>query len=400
MSSRHNRRGRFPRRLWGTNSLGRDSYPCRLSSEFWRQWDRRSHRALRGGLNFVAWGAFTQPSCPAASQLGTVSAGAGSGPSPFFVQGKVYLAGPYKGAPLSIAIITPAVAGPFDLGAVVVRAGLYVDESTAQITVKSDPLPTILQGIPLDVRSVAVQVDRNQFTLNPTNCEEKAITAQLTSLAGAVASLQSHFQVGGCAGLGFKPSLKLSLKGATKRTGHPSLTATVTYPKGGSYTNIARAQVTLPHSEFLDQAHIKTICTRVQFAAKACPAASVYGHAKAITPLLDAPLSGPVYLRSSNHELPDLVADLNGQVEVTLVGRVDTGKSGGIRNTFEAVPDAPVSKFVLSMQGGKKGLLVNSADICGKPQRAIVNLTAHNGKTLKMTPVIANSCGAKAKKGH
>ena len=160
----------------------------------------------------------------------------------------------------------------------------------------------------------------------------------------------------------------------------------------------------LPHAEFLDNAHIGTVCTRVQFAEGAvpgekCPAASVYGFAKAETPLLDKPLEGPVYLRSGNHKLPDLVAALNGQVDVALVGKVDTNpRTKGIRNTFEVVPDAPVSRFTLSMQGGAKGLLENSENICAKPQHAIVDFTAQNGKIDDFNPLIANSCKKRPKK--
>jgi hypothetical protein len=341
------------------------------------------------------------PSCPAGSQIGTVNAAAGAGPAPYNVAAKAYLTAPYKGAPLGVAIITPAVAGPYDLGTVVVRSALYVDPESAQITVKSDPIPTALQGIQLDLRSIDLAVDRQQFTLNPTNCERSAITGSEISALGNVAALSNPFQVGGCGGLGFKPKLALSLKGDTKRTGHPALRATVTYPKG-SYANIAKAQVTLPHAEFLDNAHIKTVCTRVQFAAHQCPAASVYGHATAKTPLLDQPLSGPVYLRSSAHKLPDLVADLNGQIEVDLAGRIDTGKGGGLRSSFALVPDAPVSKFTLRMQGGKKGLLINSENLCSPKAQstASASFTGQNGKVFDATPVIANSCKAKAKAHH
>jgi hypothetical protein len=147
----------------------------------------------------------------------------------------------------------------------------------------------------------------------------------------------------------------------------------------------------LPHSEFLDQAHIKTICTRVQFAAAACPPGSVYGQATAITPLLDAPLSGPVYLRSSSHPLPDLVADLGGQIQVALVGRIDS-VHGGLRTSFEAVPDAPVTKFVLSMPGGKKGLLENSTNLCGSAHRATVLFDGQNGKAAESRPVLKVKC--------
>ncbi len=346
------------------------------------------------------------PSCPPSTEVGTVNVGAGAG-APFYVQGHAYLIGPYKSAPLSLAIITPAVAGPFDLGTVVVRTALYVNSETAQVHAVSDPIPTILAGIPLDVRSVALNMSRPNFTLNPTSCDPMAVTGNALSTLGQSAALSSPFQVGACNALAFKPKLALSLEGPTKRAKNPALKAVVTYPSKGAYANIASAQVTLPHSEFLDQAHIKTICTRVQFNAGAgngsqCPPASVYGHARAVTPLLDQPLEGNVYLRSSSHNLPDLVAALNGQINIDLAGKVDTGRGGGIRNTFEVVPDAPVSKFTLEMKGGSKGLLVNSENICKKPQKATVHLTAQNGKIDNFNPLIANSCpkSRKHKKSH
>jgi uncharacterized repeat protein (TIGR01451 family) len=332
----------------------------------------------------------SSPSCPAASQLGTVTVAAGPGTNPYNTQGKAYLAGPYKGAPLSMETITPAIAGPFDLGVVAVRAALYVNPETAQVTVKTDQLPTILDGVPLKLRSITARIDRQNFTLNPTNCSPMSVTASVAGSNGATAHPSSSFQVGDCKALGFKPDLKLSLKGGTKRSKHPALKATLTYPKG-NYANIATAVVSLPHSEFLAQNHIKTICTRVQFAADQCPAGSIYGYVTATTPLLDKPLEGPLYLRSSSHPLPDLVAALHGQIDVDLVGRIDS-KNGGIRTTFDAVPDAPVSKFVLTMQGGKKGLLENSKNLCASVNKADVKFTAQNGKTSNSTPVLTNSC--------
>jgi hypothetical protein len=338
------------------------------------------------------------PSCPRASEVGTVNVGAGAGITPIYVQGRAYLAGPYKGAPLSLVIVTPAVAGPYDLGAVVNRTALYVDPESAQVHAVSDPLPSIIDGIPLDVRSIAVKMDRPTFTLNPTSCDPMAILGSATTLPGQSAPLTSPFQVGGCNALGFKPKLALSLKGATRRTGHPALKAVLTYPQG-SYANVASAQVTLPHSEFLDTTHIKTICTRVQFAVKACPKASIYGFARATSPLLDQPLEGPVYLRSSSHKLPDLVIALGGQIEIDLAGRVDSVHSA-TRTRFETAPDAPVTRFVLEMQGGRKGLLVNSEDICRKPQHAVANFTGQNGKVSDTKPLIANGCKHKAKAHH
>jgi hypothetical protein len=333
------------------------------------------------------------PSCPAGSEVGTVTVGAGSG-NPLYVQGKAYLAGPYKGAPLSLAIITPAVAGPFDLGAVLVRAAAHVDPKTAQITVKSDPIPQILAGIPLDVRSVAVNIDRERFTLNPTNCEPMTLGVDARSLLGQTAFLSNRFQVGGCRGLDFEPRFSLRLKGGTKRGANPKLIAMVTAKEGEA--NIARASVKLPRSAFLDQAHIRTVCTRVQFAAEACPRGSIYGKATASTPLLDEPLTGNVYLRSSNNKLPDLVVDLRGPaslpIRVELAGRTDSVR-GALRNTFDLVPDAPVSKFRLELLGGKRGLVVNSRDLCARPARATVKLRAHSGAAHEARPVVRNDCG-------
>lgn len=280
------------------------------------------------------------------------------------------------------------------------RAAVYINSETAEVRAVSDPLPTILQGIPLDIRSIAVRLDRPDFMLNPTSCNPRSFLGSAVSPSGLSAQLSSPFQVGGCSALKFAPKLAISLKGGTTRTKHPALRGVLSYPQKGAYANLARVQVTLPHSAFLDQAHIKTICTRVQFAADQCPKASIYGSARATTPLLDKPLKGPVYLRSSSHELPDLVVALDGQVDVDVVARIDTGKGGGIRTTFESVPDAPVSKVVIDMQGGKKGLLVNSENICQKPQRAIADFTAQNGKAIYTTPLIGNSCGKKAKKGQ
>jgi hypothetical protein len=339
------------------------------------------------------------PSCPRTSEVGTVTVSAGSGPSPINVTGHAYLAGPYKGAPLSMVIITPAVAGPFDLGVVVVRSALQVNLETAQIHAVSDPLPTILDGIPLDVRSISLNLDRSGFTLNPTSCEAKAIEGSASTQAGQSAALKNRFQVGECGRLGFKPKIAISLKGGTKRASHPALKATVTYPKG-TYANIARAQVSLPHSEFLDQNNIGKACTKPVLAAGACSAKSIYGKVKAWTPLLEKPLEGPVFLVGGyGYKLPALVAELNGQIRVLLVGKVDTGKNKGIRNTFEAVPDAPVEKFVLEMKGGKKyGLLINSENICKKKQVAEVAFTAQNGKVLNLSPKIGNSCKKAANK--
>jgi hypothetical protein len=339
------------------------------------------------------------PSCPVASQVGTVTAGAGPGSDPYYATGRAYLAGPYKGAPLSFAFITPAVAGPFDLGNVVVRAAAFLNSSTAQVTVKTDPLPQMLDGVPLRLRSIAAHLDRSDFTLNPTDCEPMTVSASIGASDGANASPTQAFQVGDCKSLGFKPSLKLALKGKVSRRSHPSLQATLKARPGDA--NIAGAQVKLPKAAFLDNKHIKTICTRVQFAAHACPAESVYGYASATTPLLGYKLTGPVYLRSSSHQLPDLVVAFQGPasqpVEIELAGKTDSVK-GALRNTFEAVPDVPVTEFSLTLFGGKKGLIEMSSGFCAKPQ-ASVEFTGQNGMVSSSTPKVAAKCPKKPKKG-
>jgi hypothetical protein len=333
------------------------------------------------------------PSCPSSSEVGTVIAGAGAGPNPLYITGHAFLAGPYKGAPASMVVITPAVAGPFDLGTVVVRAAIRVDPNTAQIHTVTDPFPTILHGISVNLRSVAVRLDRKEFTLNPTSCDAMSITGNVTSIFSSLAPLSERFQVGGCRSLGFKPNLSLRLRGGTVRGAHPSLRAVGT-ARGGD-ANLAWASVALPHSEFLDQAHIRTVCTRVQFAAEQCPAGSVYGHIRAWTPLLDETLEGPVYLRSSSHKLPDVVAVVKGPpsrpIEVNVVGRIDSIR-GGIRTTIDSVPDVPVSKFVFTLQGGKKGLLINSRNLCNTTNRATVKLNGQNGKTRDFQPMLKATC--------
>jgi hypothetical protein len=338
------------------------------------------------------------PSCPAASQVGTASAGAGAGTHPLYVPGKVYLAGPYKGSPLSLAVITPAVSGPYDLGSVLVRVAVNVDPASAQVTAISDPLPQILEGIPLRLRSILFNLDRPNFTLNPTSCDPLAVEGLIAGTEGATTTPSNHFQVANCDSLDFDPKLTTTLTGATRRGGYPALKAVLTQSPTGE-ANVSRAAVSLPHSEILAQEHIGTVCTRVQFAAHSCPAASVYGKAKVITPLLDSPLEGPVYLRSSSNPLPDLVAALKGPasqpIEIDLSGRIDTVK-GGIRTTFDAIPDAAVSKFTLEMKGGAKGLLVNSTDLCAARHFTEAKITGQNGKKANQNPVLAAPCGSKA----
>jgi hypothetical protein len=345
------------------------------------------------------------PSCPASSEIGHTMVGAGVGGILTWVPGKLYLGGPFAGDPLSVIAITPAVAGPFDLGTTVVHEALTVDPETAEVKVDgahSDPIPHILRGLPVKVKDLRVSTDRPNFTLNPTSCARKEARATLfgsflnvfSPTDDVPVNLSARYQAASCASLKFKPKLSLKLKGGAKRGAHPALTATLTYPPGQGYANTRSAVVTLPHSEFLEQGHIRTVCTRVQFSAHQCPEGSIYGHAKAFTPLLDEPLEGPVYLRSSSHKLPDIVIALHGLVDFNLVGRIDSVKAR-IRNSFESAPDAPVSKFVLELPAGKKSLLVNSRDLCARPAKALAVFTAQNGKVFEEKPAVKAKCGGR-----
>ena len=303
-----------------------------------------------------------------------------------------------------MAVITPAVAGPYDLGTVVVRVALNVNPETAQINAVSDAIPNVFGGVKLDIRSIDVNVDQPKFMLNPTNCAAQAISGTinggganpLNSASWSSYAVSAPYQATECNKLGFKPKLHTRLSGPTKRAKNPRIRAILEARKGDA--NVSRTALTLPHSLFLDQSHIKTVCTRPQLASQTCPSGAVYGHAEAITPLLSNKLKGPVYLVSSNHELPDLVADLRGQVNIQVHGVIST-KHGGLKTVFNPLPDVPVKKFILNMSGRAKSLLVNSTNTCAGKQLAVLNMKGQNGKQVKDNKYALNmsSCGGKKK---
>ena len=273
----------------------------------------------RSGVSVIA-----SPPCPDNSFVGTTDIAAGSGSAPFKTTGNVYLAGPYKGAPVSMAFVTPAVAGPYDLGTVVVRAALYIDPETAEVHAVSDTIPFIFGGVKLDIRSIDVSINRKNFALNPTTCREPfSIRSSIfggganpaSEAAWVASSPSSPFRATECSKLKFKPKFFARILGGenqTKRAKNPKFRAILEARNGDA--NLRRAAFILPRATILDQSHIKTICTRVQLAASECPKNAIYGHAKATSPLLDGKLKGPVYLTSSSHTLPDLLVDLRGQV--------------------------------------------------------------------------------------
>ena len=328
------------------------------------------------------------PSCPAASEIGHTLAGYGLGGVLAYAPGGLYLTGPYHGAPLSITAIDSALVGPFDLGVIIVRSAIEVNPITTQVSIDSaasDPIPHIIDGIPIHIRDIRVRIDRPEFTLNPTSCEPTRTTSTLAGSSppfsdhfGQSATVSDPFQVSGCSSLGFQPKLSLKLRGGTKVNKYPQLRATVLMRPGDA--NFKSAAVALPHAEFLAQEHIVTVCAKRLFEAHNCPKGSIYGNARAFTPLLAEPMEGPVYLVSGmGHRLPDLVIPLAGPggIEVDLDAKIDQVR-GGMRASFENLPDAPASKFILTLFGGKRGLLVNSANVCQIHATASVRFLGQN----------------------
>lgn len=353
----------------------------------------------QSGTNEIA-----HPSCPSKSAIGTVDVAVGSGSVPFKTKGNVYLAGPYKGAPISMVFVVPAVAGPYDLGTDVVRAAAYIDPETAEVHAVSDTIPYIFGGVKLDIRSIDISINRKNFTLNPTTCRE-AFSIRSSIFGGgsnpadeaswSPSAQASSFRATECSKLKFQPKFHARILGGknqTRRTANPKFRAILEAGKGDA--NLRRATFILPSATFLDQGHIKTICTRVQLAANECPKKSIYGNAKATSPLLDKPLKGPVYLTSSDNKLPDLLVDLNGQVNVRLRG-VISSVHGRLKTVFANTPDVAVNKFTLTMKGGNRGLLVNSRDLCSRQTSGFLKLKAQNSRQLKTKNLRFNipACG-------
>jgi hypothetical protein len=350
----------------------------------------------------------THPSCPAASQVGRTLTGYGVGPALTYASGRVYLAGPYHGAPLSLVTVNSATVGPFDLGTIIIRSAFQVDPHTAQLRIDSsasDLIPHIIDGIPLHLREVRIYMDRYQFTHNPSSCEPSQLESTMTGSGASFenqaddssVTIARHFQLLNCSTLGFKPKLGIRLRGNPRRGAYPELRATFA-ARGPQDSNLKRIEVEMPHAEFLAQNHIREVCTRTQFTAKTCPQGSVYGSAVAYTPLLDEPLRGNVYLRSSTSKLPDLVADLySGAVRIIVEGKIGPTKQGGIDAFFDELPDQPIDRFVMTLRGGKHGLLTNSVNICSAPPFASVSSIAQNNIGAKFNTVLRGTCGKKGK---
>jgi hypothetical protein len=347
--------------------------------------------------------------CSAASQIGHTVVEAGPGPYPLVVPqpgsppAPIYLTGGYKGAPFGLSIAVPLVVGPFNLGTIVTRARIEVDPHTSQLTVTTDPLPSIIDGVPSDLRTINAVIDRPEFMFNPTNCSPMSFSGMARSTEGASAAISSHFQVGSCRSLKFKPDLEVSTSGKTSRANGASLTAKLVYPTGplganqaSSQSNIARVKVELPKQLPSRLKTLQKACLAATFETNPanCPAASVVGHAEAITPVLPVPLTGPAYFVSHGGEaFPSLIVVLQGYgVTVDLVGSTFISKHGITSSTFKSVPDVPVNSFELTLPEGPYSALAAPGNLCTIKKLAIPTeflaqdgATIHQNTTIKIT---------------
>lgn len=354
--------------------------------------------------------------CSSASQIGHTVVTAGPGPYQLVVpepgQGAapIYLTGGYKGAPYGLSIVVPVIAGPFNLGTVVVRASIAVDPHTSRLTITTDPLPTILDGIPTDLRAINAVIDRPEFMFNPTNCNPQEFSGTATSTQGTVVPISSHFQMGSCRSLTFKPNFKVSTAGKSSRADGASLDAKIVYPTGAlganqasSQANVEKVRVELPKQLPSRLTTLQKACTAAQFDANpsGCPTDSRVGSATAITPVLPVPLTGPAYFVSHGGEaFPQLIVVLQGDgVTIDLVGDTFISKSGVTSSTFAQIPDVPIASFELKLpQGPDSALAANlpgsaHGSFCGQTLKMPTEFTGQNGAFLKQdTPVTVTGC--------
>jgi phage tail protein X len=353
--------------------------------------------------------------CAAASQIGHTVAEAGPGPYPFVIPepgappAPIYLTGPYEGAPFGLSIAVPVVAGPFNLGTEVVRAKIEVDPHTSQLTITTTAFPRTVKGIPTDIRAIDAVIDRHEFMFNPTGCSPMSFSGTAYSTEGATAPLASHFQMGSCRALTFKPNLQVSTSGKTSRANGASLTAKIVYPVGNlgfnqasSQSNIQTIKVELPKRLPSRLVTLQKACTAAVFEANPgnCPAASVVGHATAITPVLPVPLAGPAYFVSHGGEaFPSLIVVLQGYgVTVDLVGSTFISKAGITSSTFKQVPDVPIGSFELVLPEGPYSALAANGNLCKGTLSMPTEFTGQNGAFLKRATKIDVTGCPKAKK--
>jgi hypothetical protein len=334
------------------------------------------------------------PSCPFSSEVGTTNVAAGPGSHPFHAVGKMYLAGPFKGAPLSVVAVTPALAGPYDYGTVVVRVALHVDPLTAQVSAVSDTVPSIIGGIPIRMRSIQVNIDRPNFTINPTNCSPFTVDSQGIGDQGTVADFSSYFQVLNCRALSFKPKMTIRQLGGRKQTArskNPAMRFDLWTRPGDA--NLKSIAVTLPKAFAIDQRHLGNICSRAQLAAERCAGRQAIGRVITRTPLLDKALTGPAYAVSGFGKLPHVVFILDGQVTIMPEAESSSVRGGHLKTVVPIVPDAPIGHFRLNLSGGDNGYLVNTRSLCASTAVVHVVYVAQSGRKRTQRISTKTACG-------
>ncbi|HWX46174.1 MAG TPA: hypothetical protein VNY52_12735, partial [Solirubrobacteraceae bacterium] len=360
-----------------------------------------------------------EPSCPKDSEIGHTLVGAGVGSVLAYTPGKVYMAGPYNGAPFSVVSITSAKVGPFDLGTVVIRFALEINPQTAVVTVDakaSDPIPHIIDGIVIHVRDIRVYIDRPEFMINPTNCDPASFAATVdgagadfTNPADQVpVTVTNSFQMANCQNLQFKPTFKVSTSGKPSRADGESLHVKLSYPNApqGTQTNIKLVKVELPKQLPSRLPTLQKACPEKTFVANPalCPAASVIGHATAITPILPVPLTGPAYFVSyGGAKFPELIIVLQGYgVTLNLHGETFISKQGITSSTFKTVPDDPIGSFELTLPQGPFSALAANGNPCRGTLTMPTEFLAQNGDAIReQTKVAVTGCPkhrARAKK--
>ncbi len=346
--------------------------------------------------------------CPGGSQIGTVSVTAGPGGAPFRLSGPVYLTNAYKGGSFGMVTVIRVIAGPYDLGTVVVQQSLRIDPETAKVTVVSDPLPQIIEGVPLRLRDVTMHVTRKEFIRNPTSCGSGYIGATLTSIHAATASPSAKLDLQGCKDLKFGPQLELALRNKTQmgKFKHPRLVATLTQP--ANEAGISSARVALPKSLALAADNAKGLCETADALRDACPKESIVGTARAETPILDKAIGGPVYFVKGERKdpksgriiktLPTLYVALRGETAINLRADTAVSKDGRLVTTFPTIPDQPISTFTLEIYGGKHGIIATTRSLCGGKHRGTARFVGQNGaKPATAKPTIGTACKAARK---
>jgi hypothetical protein len=346
--------------------------------------------------------------CPDSSKIGDVTVGAGAGPNPLYVRnGRLYLTGPYKGAPYGMSVVVPAVAGPFDLGNVVVRGSIFVDKHTARLTVVSDSFPTVFQGVTLLVRDVRVAIDRPGFFFNATSCAEKKISGEIDSAEGRSVQVSDRYQAAECRSLGFRPHMRMRVggRGHTRRGKTSPFTTVLTMPSRHQ-ANIRYVRVSLPTTINARLNTINDACTRAEFESDLAKCAHAKaGTATAVTPVLPDPLRGNVYFVKNGHPIPDLFVALRGAVSFDLIGRISIPGGKHLATTFDAAPDVPIRRFTLRLLGGPSTASIGAAtNLCsarGRRPKAQVDYIGHNGKVLQVRQALkVGGCARHSSRRH